>query len=40
MGRLGFEPESVPNNRALHEVYLALGLPEEAAAVKARALLH
>lgn len=37
MGRLGFEPASVPNNRALAGVYEALGLPEEAAGVMAKA---
>lgn len=37
MGRLGFEPLSVPNNTALAGVYAALGLPEEAAAAAARA---
>lgn len=37
MGRLGFEPMSVPNNTALSTVYQALGLPEEAAVAAARA---
>ncbi|MFV0473008.1 MAG: tetratricopeptide repeat protein [Pikeienuella sp.] len=37
MGRLGYEPMSVPNNTALAGVYRALGLPEEAAAAAARA---
>ena len=37
MGRLGFEPLSVPNNTALAGVYAALGLPEEAAVAAARA---
>ena len=37
MGRLGYEPLSVPNNTALAGVYRALGLPEEAAAAAARA---
>ncbi|MEM7546382.1 MAG: tetratricopeptide repeat protein [Pseudomonadota bacterium] len=40
MGRLGFEPDSVPNNRALAGVYGALGLPEEAAAAAAKARLN
>ena len=37
MGRLGFEPDSVPNNLALARVYDALDLPAEAAAARARA---
>lgn len=37
MGRLSFEPDSIPNNTALAGVYQALGLPEEAAACAARA---
>ncbi|MGB0853218.1 MAG: tetratricopeptide repeat protein, partial [Pikeienuella sp.] len=37
MGRLSFEPASVPNNRALAGVYEALGLPQEAAACAAKA---
>lgn len=36
MGRLGFEPDSAPNNRALAGVYQALGLPEEAARAAAK----
>lgn len=40
MGRLGYEPKSVPNNTALAQVYQALGLPEEAAAAAARARRH
>ncbi|MEX2518638.1 MAG: tetratricopeptide repeat protein [Paracoccaceae bacterium] len=40
MGRLAFEPSSVPNNTALAQVYQALGLPEEAAAAAARAVRH
>ena len=40
MGRLGFEPESVPNNRLLMGVYEALDLPLEAAALKAKAMAH
>lgn len=40
MGRLGFEPDSVPNNRALAGVYQALGLNEEAAVVAAKARMH
>ncbi|MEO0361362.1 MAG: tetratricopeptide repeat protein, partial [Pseudomonadota bacterium] len=40
MGRLGFEPESAPNNAALARVYEALGLPEEAARAAAKARLH
>lgn len=37
MGRLGFEPRSVPDNRRLAAVFEALGLPEEAAEAAARA---
>ena len=37
MMRLGFEPDSVPNNKALAEVYTALGLPGEAAAARSKA---
>lgn len=37
MGRLGFEPDSVPNNLALARVYDALGLPIEASAARAKA---
>lgn len=40
MGRLAFEPDSVPTHRALAGVYQALGLPEEAAAARARARLN
>ncbi len=40
MGRLGFEPDSVPNNRALAGVYQALGLPEEAARAASKARLN
>ncbi|MEM7524085.1 MAG: tetratricopeptide repeat protein [Pseudomonadota bacterium] len=40
MGRLGFEPESAPNNTALATVYQALGLPQEAARAAARARLN
>lgn len=40
MGRLSFEPDSVPNNAALAGVYEALGLPQEAAACAAKARLH
>ena len=40
MGRLSFEPDSVPNNQALSRVYEALGLPEEAAAAAAKARLR
>lgn len=35
--RRGFEPDSVPGNRALATVYTALGLPKEAAVAAARA---
>ena len=37
MMRLGFEPDSVPNNKALAEVYTALRLPGEAAAARSKA---
>lgn len=37
MGRVSFEPDSVPNNNALCSVYQALGLSEEAARAAARA---
>lgn len=37
MGRLSFEPDSVPNNTALAGVYEALGLPQEAATCAAKA---
>lgn len=40
MGRLGFEPRSVPNNSALADVYEALGLPDEAAKAAALARLN
>ncbi|MEO1610766.1 MAG: tetratricopeptide repeat protein, partial [Pseudomonadota bacterium] len=40
MGRLGFEPDSVPNNRMLMNVYENLGLPAEAAALKSKAMAH
>ncbi|MGB0506621.1 MAG: tetratricopeptide repeat protein, partial [Pikeienuella sp.] len=40
MGRLSFEPDSVPNNSTLSTVYQALGLPEEAAATAARARMN
>ena len=40
MGRLSFEPDSVPNNTALAGVYEALGLPQEAAACAAQTRLN